>query len=91
MERINHAWCRATVEESVRLPLITYGPLGLQRTHDVRTPRFVVHLWLARPSTYARTHDLSELGLSAQDVYRVQWYKPHRDPGYEGQGRCSSR
>jgi hypothetical protein len=83
-ERINHVWHRATVEELVRLPLITYGPLGLQRTHDVLTPRFAVHLWLARPSTYARTHDLSELGLSAQAVYGVQRDKPRRDLGYEG-------
>jgi hypothetical protein len=34
-DRINCAWHRATAEEPVLIPLMTYGPLGIRTTHDL--------------------------------------------------------
>jgi hypothetical protein len=61
---------RAAIEEPVCVPLMTYEPLGLQRTYDLQTLQTAAHLWPAPPGL-RHTHDLLGLGLSAQAACRA--------------------
>lgn len=58
IDHINYVWRRAAVEEFIHLPIITYEPLGLHRTHDLRTTRTGAHLWPTRPNL-CHTNNLS--------------------------------